>query len=352
MEPTAEPSKPRPSLSAAPAFNLAETIADSPRWTYLADGTQSTVYEDEASRQYVLKVMKPPAEVVAKYASYGLNDLSQLSWVLRRFPQYQRAPPATGASGGTAQPEALSPEQVAKDSLEVAALITRMNVASYVLAWENFRDETLLCHLQTEPIRPAVETALGLAVTLVNQAAEARVLRLDEHAWYVQRKVTLLSDKLDELVKEQRQGSGTATHMQEPKRVLDLWISCQEHFWTRGYFDFDVMNPGANYGVLLDSDGWVECVVCVDVGELHHSDEVEEQLQEQQRGEGAGANQCNIYGGGLVAELAKKRVIEPRQFFAKHLIELGLYDYFCEQVNIRYDAFRNGMLAACFTRLR
>jgi hypothetical protein len=309
--------------------------------------------------------MKPPAAVVAKYAFYGHADVSQLSWVLRQFPQYRRAP-----LDGPGAPRP-GPERVAADCLEVAALMTRNNVASYARAWEHFRGETLLCHLQAEPSRPAAaagasgggeqpegrgRAALGLAVTLVGQAGEERTVRLDEQAFYVQRKVALLSDTLDALVRE-RQGHGAAGRAQEPERVLDLWIDCQERFWARGFYDSDVMDPGANYGVLLDSDGRVERVVCVDVGELHHSNEEEgQEEQERQLREGAGGvpprrDRCGE-GGGLVAELVEKRVIEPRQYFARHLAELGLYDYFCEQVHVRYDAFRNGMLAACFARPR
>ena len=64
LEPAPEPSATMPGLSggpaarappASPGFDLAAVVAASPRWVYLADGTQSTVYEDE-SREYVLKV--------------------------------------------------------------------------------------------------------------------------------------------------------------------------------------------------------------------------------------------------------------------------------------------------------
>ena len=96
--------------------------------------------------------MKPPAAVVAKYAFYGHADVSQLSWVLRQFPQYRRSP-----LDGPGAPRP-GPERVAADCLEVAALMTRNNVASYARAWEHFRGETLLCHLQAEPSRPELET--------------------------------------------------------------------------------------------------------------------------------------------------------------------------------------------------
>lgn len=248
------------------------TIPQGP-WIYLTDGTQSKVYEHG---DLVLKVMKTPSEVIAKYKEYGVEDISTMRWVKEQHPE-------------------LAGKQVA-----TAQMITARNITSYLKAWDFFRNETELCQMHVSP------TEEGIVAQLQNRSGEISVIALSKTPFYIQRKAKLLETELVELVDKRL--------MEEAKQVLDLWISAQEVFWNKGFYDYDVMAPHKNYGL---SAGKIEKkrVVCLDIGELHKDSK-------------------------LISELEQKRVLADRMEFSKFLKKLDLFDYFKEQVDKRYDAFR------------
>jgi hypothetical protein len=96
---------------------------------------------------------------------------------------------------------------------------------------------------------------------------------------------------------------------------LTFWVKAQESFFENGFYDYDVMAPHINYGVLKNDEGKVIKVACIDIGELHNDSDK------------------------LRSELSEKRVLADRMVFSKFLKEKNLFEFFEKEVTDSYNKF-------------
>lgn len=244
-------------------------------WKLIAEGTQSKVY---SKGDFVLKVMKQPEEVINKYAEYGVQDISQMRWFKAKYP--------------------------GKNSREAAEILIQRNADSCKRAWVHFRNECMLNY-----IRMDFSDELTLSFKLSDGT-----LDLNTSKFYIQKKATLLGDELEDLISK-----GKTT---EAKRVLALWVEAQQLFFKKGFYDYDVMAPHKNYGVLKNNEGKVIKVVCLDVGELHNDRDT------------------------FYSELKEQRVLSDRMVFSKFLRDKNLFEFFEKMVTEVYGQFQKGTVVS------
>lgn len=237
-------------------------------WELIGEGTQSKVY---SKGNLVLKVMKQPEEVISKYAEYGILDISQIRWFKAEYSE--------------------------KSPHEAAEILIQRNADSCKRAWIHFRNECLMNYIHMD-----FSDELKMSFNFVDKK-----LDLDTSKFYIQKKVTLLSEVLEDFASKKQIG--------EAERVLALWVETQKLFFEKGFYDYDVMAPHKNYGVLKNSEGKVIKVVCIDVGELHNN------------------------ADKLCSELKEKRVLAERMAFSKFLKEKNLFEFFEKKVTETYNQF-------------